>query len=120
MVNMNPPNSLDGDQDLVDRIFDYLLEGIPALQEAAAQGRLSEMKVAVRREFAGDRQSIGPRSGAGQRDVAEQVLALFNGQNATEVARRLGISRATVYRRLKQAGVFRSCAVDEKYEPPAC
>lgn len=105
MVNMNPPNSPDGDQDLVDRIFDYLLDEIPVLSEAAMQARVSELKVALRHEFARERLRVGPRSPGGRREVAEQVLALFNGQNATEIARRLGISRATVYRRLKQAGV---------------
>jgi hypothetical protein len=37
--------------------------------------------------------------------LAQQVLTLFNGRNATEVARELeGIGRATVYRKLKQPG----------------
>ena len=48
-------------------------------------------------------------SGCGQRKdkgdrLATQVLSLFNGRNATEVARCLNISRATVYRLLKQPG----------------
>ena len=36
--------------------------------------------------------------------TARQVLRLFNGCNATEVARELNVGRATVYRVLKQAG----------------
>jgi len=35
---------------------------------------------------------------------ARKVLALFNGRNAREVARKLGISRTSVYRYLKQPG----------------
>jgi DNA-directed RNA polymerase specialized sigma subunit len=36
--------------------------------------------------------------------MARKALALFNGRNAREVARRLGISRPHVYRLLKQPG----------------
>lgn len=41
---------------------------------------------------------------AEQETTARAVLALFNGRNAREVARRLGIGRTTVYRYIKQAG----------------
>ena len=44
-------------------------------------------------------------SAPSERDaVARSVLAKFNGRNARQVARELNISRATVYRRLKQPG----------------
>lgn len=97
-----------GDPDLVDRIFEYLVAEVPAMKEAAELGRLAEMKLAVRHEFSGDRQNIGRRTEAGRRDLAGSVLAMFNGRNASEVGRRLGVSRATVYRMLKQAGVGKS------------
>lgn len=90
--------------DLVDRIFDYLLQEVPGFADAVRASKLAEMKNSVRAEFEGDRQRISPRNAAGRRDQAVQVLSLFNGRNAREVARRLGISRATVYRILKQAG----------------
>jgi DNA invertase Pin-like site-specific DNA recombinase len=35
---------------------------------------------------------------------AQQILELFNGRNAREVARAIGCGRATVYRVLKQHG----------------
>lgn len=99
---------MHGDPDLVDRIFEYLVAEVPAMKEAAALGRLADMKLAVRHEFSGDRQRIGRQTEAGRRDLACSILAMFNGRNATEVARRLGVSRSTVYRMLKQSGAGKS------------
>lgn len=101
---MAPALPRDADADLVDRIFDYLLTEIPGFADSVERSRLAELKTAVRTEFAGDRQRIAPRTAAGRRDTVAQVLALFNGRNATQVARRLNISRASVYRYIKQAG----------------
>jgi transcriptional regulator of acetoin/glycerol metabolism len=81
--------------DLVDRIFDYIVEVLPDLKS-----RQSEIKRTLRQEFASERVYIR-RLGT---DVQSEVARLFNGRNATEVARELRISRATVYRLLKQAG----------------
>lgn len=108
MVTMTQPHTvppvLPDDADLVDRIFDYLLTEIPGFAQSVERARVAELKAAVRSEFAGDRQRIAPRTAAGRRDTVAQVLALFNGRNATQVARRLNISRASVYRYIKQAG----------------
>jgi len=90
---------LDANPDLVDRIFEYLIDQMPQLAGDAAS--LRRAKAAVRAEFAGEEVYIQKRS---SRDIAAEVLRLFNGRNATEVARRLQIHRATVYRYLKQAG----------------
>lgn len=99
---------LRDDPDLVDRIFEYVLAEVPEFAERLArkenERRLLELKVAVRQEFGGDRQSIGSRSPAGQRDLRDLVGRLFNGRNATEVGRRLRIGRTTVYRVLRRAG----------------
>lgn len=90
---------LAAEPDLVDRIFEYLLAEFPQLAGDAA--RVEKAQAAVRAEFAGEEVYIQKRS---SRDIAGEVLRLFNGRNATEVARRLQIHRATVYRYLKQAG----------------
>jgi Mor family transcriptional regulator len=93
--------------DLVDRIFDYILSD-PAMAIAmrGMQSReadpVNKLKAAVRNEFLGERCYVSDRG-----TTAAQVLALFNGRNATEVARRLNISRATVYRHIKQPGKSR-------------
>lgn len=92
------------DPDLVDRIFDYILsDPVMAVAMSGMQNRqtdpVAELKAAVRHEFSGERFTISSRNA-----IAGQVLALFNGRNATEVARRLNISRATVYRHIKQPG----------------
>lgn len=95
---------IEAEPDLVDRIFDYLLSEVPGFADQISQTRLAQLKTAARSEFAGDRVRVSPRSEAGRRDQVLQVLEMFNGRNAREVARRLGISRPTVYRMLKQAG----------------
>lgn len=84
------------DPDLVDRIFDYVLVMLPEIAERAA-----EVKDAVREEFRHERVYI---RGDKRQALARRVLALFNGRNASEVARALNISRASVYRHLKQPG----------------
>jgi predicted transcriptional regulator YheO len=84
------------DHDLVDRIFDYIVEQLPELAD-----RHYEIKHQIRTEFA-SQQVYVRRLRFDQ--LGPMVATLFNGRNATEVARRLGISRATVYRLLKQPG----------------
>jgi transcriptional regulator of acetoin/glycerol metabolism len=83
--------------DLVDAIFRFIEQEFPALAPRAAQ-----LKDEVRREFSGEKVWVRRRSQAARDRLVEEVLASFNGRNATEVARRLGIGRATVYRIIKQ------------------
>lgn len=87
------------DQDLVDRIFDYVVELIPEIRD-----RAKEVKTAVREQFTGETTYIRKRSVQEREELAQEVLSRFDGRNATEVARVLKISRATVYRVLKQPG----------------
>ena len=94
--------------DLVDRIFEYIFSD-PALAEAVKRHSkengvsLIKIKDAVRSEFKGEECYIAGRPATARQQTLVDVLALFNGRNATEVARRLGISRPTVYRYIKQA-----------------
>lgn len=90
----------DDNADLVDRLFDYLLQMQPTLADDPA--KFLAMKSAVRDEFAGTDVYLRRREKSDR--LAAQVLSLFNGRNATEVARCLRISRATVYRLIKQPG----------------
>jgi transcriptional regulator of acetoin/glycerol metabolism len=87
------------DPDLVDRIFDYIVQMLPEIA-----GRHVEIKRAIRCEFASERVYVRRRSPADTHPLVNEVARLFNGRNATEVARELQISRATVYRLLKQPG----------------
>lgn len=102
-MSHTPPKELQAllsaEPDLVDRIFEYLLAEFPQLAGDAA--RVQKAQTAVRAEFAGEEVYIQKRS---SREISAEVLRLFNGRNATDVARRLGIGRATVYRYIKQAG----------------
>lgn len=85
--------------DLVDRIFEYILAELPELHE-----RCVALKPQVRSEFNGERCYISSSTPTARQQLVQQVLAIFDGRNASEVARRLQISRATVYRIIKQPG----------------
>ena len=104
--NMTAPQSEEAARtgtDLVDRIFEYLLKEFPNIEGL----KLEETKRAVREDLGGQEWYVRRRD---SESVAARVLALFNGRNATEVARVLEISRSHVYRCLKQAGGVKSVA----------
>jgi Mor family transcriptional regulator len=88
-----------GNPDLVDAIFAFIQAEFPDFAQRAA-----ELKAEVRREFSGVEIYIPRRSQAAREQLTKEVLSMFNGRNATEVARRLNIGRATVYRIIKQDG----------------
>lgn len=90
------------DPDLVDRIFEFLADD-PRIA-GLAPDVLAELKTAVRAEFRGEECYIASRPASARQEQVAAVLRLFNGTNATEVARSLRIGRATVYRVLKQSG----------------
>ena len=89
--------------DLVDRIFDYILSEFPQIAGQPPE-KIATTKAAVRAEFKGEECYIAGRPASVRQEVVSNVLAMFNGRNATEVARRLKISRRTVYRIIKQPG----------------
>jgi Mor family transcriptional regulator len=89
---------IQGEPDLVDRIFDYVVEIVPDIAK-----RRDEVKAAIRAEFGGERGYVSKRP-TEQRELGVKILSLFNGRNATEVARKLKVHRTTVYRYLKQPG----------------
>ena len=98
---------IQAEPDLVDRIFDYIFsdpDPDPALAVAIEKASVSKIKTMVRAEFKGEMFYVAGRPVTERQKIVAQTLALFDGRNATEVARRLGIGRATVYRYLKQAG----------------
>jgi len=90
---------IESEGDLVDRIVDYL-SGDGSLKPALDVERL---KAALRVELGGVRGYVRTGHEARRRAIARAALEEFNGRNATEVARRLGIGRVTVYRIIKQA-----------------
>lgn len=95
---------LDGllmaEPDFVDRIFEYLLAEFPQI----AGPKVVEAKRTMREEFGAREVYVRSPAADARRAQNQSLLALFNGRNATEAARRLGVSRATVYRWLKQPG----------------
>jgi Mor family transcriptional regulator len=87
------------DSDLIDRIFDYIVAEMPEMRE-----RAEALKECARREFGGMETYIPRRSDADRQRLVVLVLELFNGRNATEIARRLKIGRTSVYRIIKTHG----------------
>lgn len=85
--------------DVLDEIFAVVLEVLPEVAEDPL--RVEQAKRLVRAQFAGEEVYLRKRTAAYRR---ADVLSRFNGRNATEIARELKISRATVYRLLKQPG----------------
>lgn len=104
MGKTSPTPKLDAmtqaEPDLVDRIFEYLLREFPQISGLQTE----EIRQAVRDHYGGELVWVAKRPPSERQRQAQQVLALFNGRNATEVARQLRIGRTTVYRILKQAG----------------
>lgn len=95
MVNDQPTV----DADLVDLVVGYIVAMCPEVAH-----RADHLKGEIRKEFSGIEIYIPRRSLADRQRLTGEVLSLFNGRNASEVARRLGIGRATVYRIIKQEG----------------
>ena len=71
------------DPDLVDRIFEKIVEQFPELEA----GRIDELKRTTREEFRGAEYYIPTRSPTDRQQLVEEVLRMFNGRNATEIAR---------------------------------
>lgn len=92
-------NEILGDPDLIDRIFDYIVADMPEMRE-----RAEALKENARREFGGLELYIPRRSDAERQRIVQLVMELFNGRNATEIARRLKIGRTSVYRIIKTHG----------------
>lgn len=90
------------DPDLVDRIFEFVLEQIPELGQRAAS-----VKDSIRKEYGGEkhyvRQLEETREARADR-IRREVRRMFNGRNSAEVARVLQISKVTVWRCLRRDG----------------
>jgi Mor family transcriptional regulator len=103
---------IQAEPDLVDRIFEYIFQD-PALAQAftqqAGEGKdaVEKLKEEVRGEFEGEMCYIAGRPASKRQETAAKVLSLFNGRNASEVARKLNIGRTTVYRILKQPRLYK-------------
>ncbi len=97
------PGPVIVEQDLVDRIFDYLLEQCPQIRNMQ-ETELEKTKLAVRDEFGSSVTYVRTSYKSRRSEITRQILTLFNGRNTTEIARRLQISRTTVYRIIKQEG----------------
>lgn len=116
-------NHITAEPDLVDRIFDYIFSD-PALAAAVRQNAqpdlvaIVKLKTAVRAEFKGEECYIAGRPATARQEQVAQVLALFNGRNASEVARRLQISRRTVYRIIKQPGGLKKVPIFRDMSQP--
>lgn len=111
MTAMSPPKTsvlapVDDDgglPDVVARLLSHLCSEMPELKEDA--GRVQRMERVLRSEFGGQRIYIAATPAQEREQAMQEVLRRFNGRNASALAREMGLSRATVYRYIKQAGV---------------
>lgn len=85
--------------DFLRRIIEVMQELEPSLTDEIAR----EIERSLEQEFAGESVRIRKR-GARWEELKLEVRRRFNGRNATEIARELGIGRTTVYRILKTGG----------------
>ena len=104
LVDALPLDSPFRDPDFVDRVWAYMLQSWPQRLADIEPGEVEDVKQYIRQSERGERPYITPAGSAARERTAQRILSLFNGRNATEVARVVGCSRATVYRVLKQAG----------------
>jgi transcriptional regulator of acetoin/glycerol metabolism len=85
---------------------DFVTDLLDTLSRAGllADDARAEADRALRGHFKHGTYYVAASAPADRDALARSVLAKFNGRNARQVARELNISRATVYRRLKQPG----------------
>lgn len=95
-----PPQIQRPEGDIVDRIFDLLPDFLPV------NASLDEAKAAVRAEWGGTLTYVQQESPADRSErraeLVRQVNEQFDGRNAREIARKLGIGVTTVYRMIKR------------------
>ena len=73
------------DPDIVDRMFEFIVEQFPEM----SSDRINAMRTATRAEFRGAECYVPVRSPTDRQQLVSEALRLFNGRNATEIARRL-------------------------------
>jgi transcriptional regulator of acetoin/glycerol metabolism len=83
--------SFGDEPDLFDKVLSYLTGILPTLPEKKAL----EIEQELRALHGGDTHYI-------RKHISYNALSAFNGRNASEIARIMGVSRSTVYRKLKQ------------------
>lgn len=99
-TRQTPKREVKREGDLVTRVIEYL-QNLPSQQmpSSPAPEVWEKVEADLRHHFGGQEAYVGKKQPA-----APQILRLFNGRNATEVARKLRVSRGYVYRVLKQPG----------------
>lgn len=88
--------------DLVSRIIDRLKTMRPELSDSDAH----HIERNIRAEFSGEQVYIrAERRKRDRQELTAEVRRRFNGRNARQIARVLGIGKTTVYRILQQEGL---------------
>lgn len=80
--------------DIISRLIEMLQECEGSLSEESAR----TIELQLRSEFKGERIHLCVKTPREQ--LQDQILQMHNGRNSKEIARKLGISLATVYRAL--------------------
>lgn len=82
----------------MQRLIAYVARELPTLTPEKADA----IENAIRREYGGEEVYVARSSAHRRLLTARRIHQLFNGHNAADVARELGISKTTVYRVLRQ------------------
>lgn len=90
-----PPRERTETDDIVDRFIACARTAFPDTDAAT----LRELENQLRTEFGGGKGIYVRKPGR-----LDQLRSMYNGRNASECARQLGCSRATVYRLIKTQG----------------
>lgn len=90
--------------DIADSFCEYVSQQVPNVTPQD----LEAIRMGIRREYGGERHYVRQLDTVERarhtKRCAEVLAQHFNGRNASELARKLGISRVTVWRLLKQPG----------------
>lgn len=87
-------------EDIIDRFVARVRQEFPD----AEADILKDLEGSLRDEFKGARPYIRSHSADSRQQRLDKFRTIFNGVNADECARELGIARRTVYRLIKTAG----------------
>lgn len=89
--------------DLIDKLFEFI-----QIEFSEMHDKAFALKELARWEFAGIETYIPRRSQAERDRIAREVITVFSGSNAHEVAKRLCIRRSSVYRIIKASAKTRN------------
>lgn len=88
--------------DVVDKIFEYAIHEMGQFKDLTEE-EIDKLKIEVREEFSGKHYVRSAEKKINDR-IGSRVLAMFNGRNVKELARKFDVSPASIRRIIRQSG----------------